>query len=181
MSGQLDRSQAAGRPADHVDHDADHGLRFWVTAAVGWLVIAIGVRGVVLHHVDTRPRSLAFFVVGGALAHDLLFAPLVVAAGVLVARLLPRRGRGIVQAALIVAGVVALFAYPLVRGFAHATHNPTSLPHDYAANLAMVVAAVWSVAAIGGLLGWRRASRRNRHPSPSAEPGPSERGASVPQ
>jgi hypothetical protein len=46
-----------------------------------------------------------------------------------------------------VAGTTALFAYPLVRGYGRALHNPTSLPRDYAAGLGIVLAVV----AAGGL------------------------------
>lgn len=123
-------------------------LRFWISAAVGWGVIAFGVRGVFQHSIDTRPADLARFVVGGALLHDLLVAPLVILAGVAVARAVPRRARAAVQAALAVSGIVALFSYPLVRGYGLAANNPTSLPHDYGRNLLIVLGVVWAAAGI---------------------------------
>ena len=36
----------------------------------------------------------------------------------------------------------ALFAWPEVRDYARINHNPSSLPHNYAANLGGVVAVV---------------------------------------
>jgi hypothetical protein len=150
------RDRAGGEPSDE---PGGYGPRFWVTAALGWVVIAIGVRGALLHHVDTRPRDLVTFVVGGALLHDLVFAPLVLGVGILLGRLVRGRWRAPVQVALIVGGVLALFAYPLVRGFGRATHNPTSLPRDYGANLVVVVAVVWLATAAGALLLRSRASR----------------------
>lgn len=166
------------------DGDADvdaYGVRFWVTAAAGWLVIAFGIRGALLHHVDTRPRDLVTFVVGGALLHDLVFAPLVVGAGVLVGRLVPGRGRAPVQVALIVGGIVALFAYPLVRGFGRATGNPTSLPHDYATNLAVVVGIVWLAVGSGALLHRSLNLRSSRRSAGEAgATGPSRSGACPP-
>ena len=133
--------------------DAPHevtkgGPRFWISAAAGWAVIAFGVRGIFEKTIDTRPSQLARFVVGGALIHDLLVAPLVIAVAVAITKVVPGRSRAALQATLIVSAVVALFAYPLVRGYGHATHNPTSLPHDYAANLAAVLGIVWAVAAV---------------------------------
>jgi hypothetical protein len=128
------------------------GPRFWLTAAVGWGVIAYGLRGLFQHHVDTRPANLAKFVVGGALAHDLLFAPLVLIAGVAVAAVFRRRRRAWVQAALVISGCVALFSYPLVRDYARVLHNPSSLPHDYAANVAITVGAVCAGALVGAFV-----------------------------
>lgn len=124
------------------------GPLFWTSAAAGWAVIAWGLRGIVRHSVDTRPASLARFVVGGALLHDVVVAPLLVLAGVAVARAVPGRARAVVQGALVISGILALFSWPLVRAYGLATRNPTSLPHDYTANLLVVLASVWAVAAV---------------------------------
>ena len=128
---------AAPRPA---------GPRFWISAAVGWAVIGWGIAGIFRHSVDTRPANLATFVVGGALLHDLVVAPLVILAGVLIARAVPARARGPVQAALAVSGMVALFSWPLVRAYGLAANNPTSLPHNYALGLLVVLGVVWATA-----------------------------------
>ncbi len=122
---------------------------------MGWGVIAFGVRGIFQHSLDTRPADLARFVVGGALLHDLVVAPLVIVAGGAVARAVPRRARAAVQAALVISGVVALFAYPLVRGYGLAANNPSSLPHDYGRNLLIVLGVVWAAAAMAVMAGWR--------------------------
>ena len=123
------------------------GVGFWLSAAAGWVVIGIGLRGIFEHSLDTRPANLAKFVVGGALLHDLLIAPLILLAAVALARKVPDRARAIVTAALVVTGVVALFSYPLVRAYGLAANNPTSLPHNYAVNLMVVLGIVWAVAA----------------------------------
>lgn len=137
---------AAPRPA---------GTRFWISAGVGWAVIGWGVYGIFSNSLDTRPANLAKFVVGGALLHDLLIAPVVILAGVLVARAVPARARVPVQAALVVSGIVALFAWPLVRAYGLAANNPTSLPHNYGLNLLIVLGVVWAVAAAAILLKFR--------------------------
>ncbi len=129
---------AAPRPA---------GPRFWITAALGWAVIGWGVVGIVSNSLDTRPANLAKFVVGGALLHDLIVAPVAILAGVMVVRAVPRRVRGPVQAALVVSAIVALFSWPLVRAYGLAANNPTSLPHNYGRNLLVVLGLVWAVAA----------------------------------
>ncbi len=145
-------SRAVSRSGDGVHEQHRAGPLFWVSAAAGWAVIGFGLRGIFEHSIDTRPANLARFVVGGALLHDLVVAPLVILLGVVVARTVPRRGRAVVQAALAVSGIVALFSYPLVRAYGLAANNPTSLPHDYARNLALVLGVVWAVAAAALLL-----------------------------
>ena len=144
--------EVGGDPGTH----RHAGRAFWVSAAAGWVIIAYGLRGMIHHRLDTRPANLAKFAVGGALIHDLVFVPLVLLAGVLISRLPRARLRGIVQTALIVSGSLVLFAYPLVRGFAHALHNPSSLPHNYTENLVIVLAIVWAVAAVAVIVRLRR-------------------------
>jgi hypothetical protein len=144
------------------DMSERHGPLFWISAAAGWLVIGYGVRGLLHHHVDTRPANLARFFVGGALLHDLVLAPAVTLLGVAIARAVPRVIRAVVQGALIVSGVLVLFSWPVVRGYAHALHNPSSLPHDYTANLAIVLGAVWVVAGVLAARAWRQSVLRAR-------------------
>jgi hypothetical protein len=135
------------------------GAGFWVCAAVGWALIGVGVRGIFTHRLDTRPANLARFVVGGALLHDLVVAPLVIIVGVLLARVFRGRGRAGVQAVAFSTVIIALFAYPLVRSYGRAAHNPSSLPHNYAVNLLVVLGIVWVIMSVVGIVRWRRASR----------------------
>lgn len=149
------------QPAEATPARERRGPLFWAAAAVGWAVIlGVGLRGILGHRIDTRPAQLARFVVGGALIHDLLVAPIAILAGVALARLVPGRARAPVQAALLVTAAVTLFAYPLVRGFGHATHNPTSEPHNYAANLAVVLGVVWVSTAVAIVLRSRQTRLR---------------------
>jgi len=134
-----------GHQAGPVHH---RGRAFWITAAAGWGLIAWGVRGALHHHIDTRPGQLLRFFATGLGAHDLLFAPVVLAAGIVVSRAVPARWRATVQGALLVAGTVAVYAFPLVRGYGRVLHNPTSLPRDYAAGLGIVLAAVAAAAVV---------------------------------
>lgn len=136
------------------------GVGFWISAGVGWALIGWGVRGALHHRIDTRPAELGRFFFGGLLAHDLVFAPVVLAAGVAVSRLTPGRYRAGVQAALVLAGLILLFAYPEIRDFARVLHNPTSLPHNYTQN-ALVVAAV-TVASVAVLAAIRARVARRR-------------------
>jgi hypothetical protein len=160
------------------DRSSPHrrGPLFWISAAAGWALIFWGLRGIFHHHVDTRPSELARFFVAGALLHDLVFAPLVLVGGVAVARLAPSRWRAYVQAGLIISGGLALFAYPEVRDYARVRHNPTSLPFNYSANLAVAIGIVW--AAIGVLAVAR--ARLTSEGRPRARPNHRRRGSRGP-
>jgi hypothetical protein len=142
------------------------GARFWLTAAAGWVVMAYGVRGIFHHHLDTKPTNLATFAVGGALIHDLLFVPVVLLIGLAVNRAAPARVRSVVQGALIVSGSLVAFSYPLVRGYARVLHNPSSLPHNYTLNLAIVLGVVWAMAAVAMTVRLRHPKHRS-----SVDPG----------
>lgn len=153
---------SGGAPLEPGRDDGRAGPLFWLSAAVGWAVIlGVGLRGIFAHRIDTRPANLAHFVVAGALLHDLVVAPVVIVLGVLLVRAVPGRDRAVVQAALAISAIVALFSYPLVRAYGLATHNPTSEPHNYARNLLIVLAAVWLVAAAAAV-GRRRAAKERR-------------------
>jgi hypothetical protein len=141
------------------DDPGPAGPLFWLSAAVGWAVIAAGLRGIVTNSLDTRPANLARFVVGGALLHDLIVAPVVILLGVVLARTVPPAARAAVQAALAITGIVALFSYPLVRAYGLAAHNPTSLPHNYGRNLLLVLGLVWAVAAAAAIRRLRATGR----------------------
>lgn len=121
---------------------APRGPLFWSSAAVGWALIVWGVRGALHHDLHTRPGQLARFLLGGALAHDLLLAPAVLGVGVVLARTVRNRWRAPIQVALFIGGTLLLYSYPLVRGYGRVLRNPTSLPHDYATNLVVVLLAV---------------------------------------
>lgn len=150
------------RPAAHVRApQARRPVAFWAGAALGWLVIAYAVRGALVHRIDTRPAELARFVVGGALVHDLLIVPVALAAGALINRAVRGRWRAPVQAGAIIIATLSLFAYPELRGFGRRLGNPTSLPHRYGPNLAVVAGLVIVALAIG--TGWR-VMRRPRTP-----------------
>jgi hypothetical protein len=136
---------------------ARRGPLFWGSAAAGWALILWGVRGALHHDLHTRPGELVRFLLGGALAHDLVLAPAVLLIGTLIARMVRGRWRAPLQAILFIWGALALFALPLVRGYGRMHRNPTSLPHDYGANLAVVLAVVAVGTALAALVS---ASRR---------------------
>jgi hypothetical protein len=109
----------------------------------------------------THPAELARWVVGSAVATDLLVVPAVIAIGAAARRLTPRPWWPTVRTALMVTGSLALVAWPFVRGYGDDPANASLLPRNYAAGLAMAVAVVWALAA--ARLAWRWAgARRSR-------------------
>lgn len=119
---------------------------YWVGLVVGWLVIAVGLRGLVTNAdspMATNPPGWALLLVQSNLAHDFVLLPIVFLVGRIVARCTPRAIRTPVQVGLICSGAVLLFAYPFVRGFGVKASNPTILPQDEARGLLVVLTVVW--------------------------------------
>jgi hypothetical protein len=82
------------------------------------------------------------WLVGAALAHDVVIAPIVcVFDAVAVARVAPPYRRA-VQGGLFAAAVVTAFAYPFVRGYGRRADIPSALPLDYARGLVIVLAVI---------------------------------------
>jgi len=108
--------------------------------------------------------SLAAWLLGGPVLHDLLVAPAVGATGLLLARLLcASRARAAVAAGLAVTGTLLLIAVPLTWRPAAAPPNPGLQDRDYVVGLGVFLAAVWlAVAAVAVR------PRRRGHGSPSA-------------
>lgn len=136
------------------------GRLFWPALALGWVVMTIGAWGLVSDADKTQPAESVRFVVGAAVVHDLLLAPVVVLAGWGLARIVPARARGPVQAALVVSAVVALFSVPFVRGYGRVATNPSILPRNYGAGLALILGAIWATTAVVVAIRWKVARSR---------------------
>jgi len=133
------------------------GVLAWVGLAVGWAVVGFAVWGMLGDADLTNPRRLVWWVVGLAVAHDLVVAPVVLAAGIVLAKAPAWWGRP-VGAAAAISAVVVLFSYPLLRRFGQRAANPTVLPYDYRWNVLIVCALVWLVTA--GMVVVRMVGRR---------------------
>lgn len=171
------------RPArpDPPDTTSRRGLL--VGLALGLPVLAFGVRGVLVDGSRTHPAELARWLVGAALVNDLVLLPLALAAGGAARRVVPARLWPAVRTGLLTTGVLALVAWPFVRGYGQDPANPSLLPRDYSAGLVAAVGVVWL-----GVAAWAvavtlqgRARRSTRSPRPAA-PGapPPARGPSGP-
>jgi hypothetical protein len=124
----------------------------YALGALGLLLIAIGGR-LVAGLPD--PLDVAVWLGGALVLHDGIIAPLVLAAGLLVAAV---PARGLVRGALITGGALVLVTLPaLLRPGAPV--NPSALPLPYGRNLLVVLAAVAAVTAVVALV---RRGRRSR-------------------
>ncbi|MGE0794198.1 MAG: hypothetical protein AB7H43_03080 [Acidimicrobiia bacterium] len=121
--------------------------------AVGAALAVVGVRSLLAEPGDTKPAATALWVVGLAVAHDLVLAPLVMGVGVAVKRFAPAWLRPWLGAGLIVSGAVGLVAWPLVRGYGRSAGNPSILPRDYTTGTVVVLVAVWGAIGLGLLAG----------------------------
>lgn len=114
---------------------------------VGAACTAVGVAAAVE---TSKPTVLVRWVVGLTLAHDLVLVPAVLLVGLVVRR------RPWLAGGLLVSGVVALVAFPLVRGYGRRPGDPSALPRDYTRGLLVTLAAVWLLTAAGAVLARRR-------------------------
>lgn len=131
---------------------------FWGAFAVGSVVMAVGIRGLLVNSgsiMDTNPSRWIVLFVAVIGVHDLVLVPVVMAVGWAVRRLVPPPLRAVVQAGLICSAVVVAFAYPFVRRFGAMALNETILPRDYARGLLILLALVWAVTASVAAALWR--------------------------
>lgn len=128
--------------------DARCGPLFWTGVVMGTALMAVGVVELFGSPDLSPPADVARWVVVFALVHDLVVAPLAIAVGVVTGRLLPSRARPVVQVALLVSAVVALFSVPFVAGWGRPADNLSILPRNYGRGLVVVLSLVWAVAAV---------------------------------
>ncbi|MEV0151376.1 MULTISPECIES: NAD(P)/FAD-dependent oxidoreductase [unclassified Nonomuraea] len=111
------------------------GLVRWAGYALGCALVVLGLTGIVL---DSNPSGWALWFGGVLLAHDLVLAPAVLLAGIVLAG----RADRWLRAALIVAGLVTLATLPTVLALGRRADNPSILPQDYGRNLLLVLGTV---------------------------------------
>jgi hypothetical protein len=121
---------------------------FWICATLGWLVIGYGIWGLIDNANRTNPGQWILWFAGSLIAHDLVVAPLTFAVGAFLVSRIPRGLRGPLQAGLIASAIIVLTAWPLVRGYGLRADNPSALPNNYLAGLAIVLVAVWLAVAV---------------------------------
>lgn len=123
-----------------------------IVRAIRVLLVAAGIAAIgfgLWHWRDIDPEKLTSTLVwmaGVVVAHDLVLAPLVVALGVVAARLVPQRWRTPLAVGFVLWGTLTLIALPVLSGMGERPDNPTLLDRPYAtawwAGTALVVLCV---------------------------------------
>ena len=131
----------------------------WIGLAIGGPVIAFGIAGAINDSSRTHPAELARWIVGGAIVHDLAFAPLVLGGSSILARVSRRRPWSSIRWALATTVVLVVFAWPLLSGYGRNPTVPSLLPRNYASGLVAYLLAVWLAAVAIALV-----PRRHRRP-----------------
>ncbi|WP_299057185.1 hypothetical protein [uncultured Nocardioides sp.] len=130
-----------------------------VLAVVGTAVAAYGGFLLVHDRLDDLPSALVWLV-GGALVHDLLLAPLALLVLALLGRLLPASWRAPAGVAFVVLATVTVLAVPFLGRFGALPDNPTLLDRDYTTGYLVLVGVVLGLVLAGALV--RSARRRSR-------------------
>jgi hypothetical protein len=131
---------------------------FWASAVVGWTIIVAAIIGAVGNARHTKPLEWGAWIIGGAVLHDAVMAPIVFVFGGILRRGAPRRLRATITAGLTVTALVALATFPIFSGLGVRSDNPSHLPRDYWTGLGIVIGILW--VGVGAVLvrTWRRRS-----------------------
>jgi hypothetical protein len=145
-----------------------------ILIGLGVLLVLVG--GLVLLNDIPQHQypAIAAWLVIALVVHDVLIAGLVFAVAFAgrraAARGIPAAPIVIVQCALAVGAVVALIVVPEIVKDAAGTANPSILPLNYAANLAIFLAAL-TVVTVAAVVLHARLARRGREGGVSGTPG----------
>lgn len=137
--------------------DTKYGKLFWILLPLGGALMLFGMYGIFHQASETDPPVLLSYLLGLTLIHDGLIVPAVCGLGLLLAKRTAGHLRAFLQVALVLTGVIALFSVPFVAGFGRLRDNPSLLPSNYAAGLAISLAAVWIATIAVMALSWKRA------------------------
>lgn len=120
--------------------------------ALGVGMLGYGIVRIFTDAKDTKPVSLAKWLIGALLVHDLLIAPVVIGLGWLLARYVPPRARRYLQAGLIAGGLVSSLGVLLIwRQDKYGAASLALLQQDYRRNL-LILLAIVAGGSLGGYL-----------------------------
>jgi hypothetical protein len=149
-------------------------IRRWQVALV---IVGIGflVLGGLVMLTDVPPRrylGVVIWLAGAIVVHDLVIAPLVIAVGLL----MRRAGRrlsfavvAIIQVGVVVSAIVSLIVVPEAVKRTIGVANPTVLPLDYWANLAIFLGVVAVMVTIASIVYSRVVVRRQKLRPPTSQ------------
>lgn len=131
----------------------------WALAALGTLVGGYGAFLLLTRRSAGDVLDAGLWLAGGVVAHDLVWAPLVLLAGLLATRVVPASARAPVVAGLVVLGTVTVVALPVLGRFGARADNPTLLDRPYVSGWLLLV-GITAVAVTVAILVRARVSRR---------------------
>ncbi len=138
------------------ENTSRYGPLFWTCLLAGWAVIAFGLWTVVSRPGATHPLRFGALFMTVLIVHDGVIAPITLGIGALLASRLPATARSVTQGAAVASAIVVAYSLPLFLGLGNRP-DPSVLPRNYGAGLAIVIAVVWLVASVALL---RRIGRR---------------------
>ena len=103
-------------------------------------------------------RSTGLWLIGGAILHDAVVAPIVVALGVVAARTLPGRLRAPAAIAFLVWATLTVVFFPVLSGEGGKPGNDTILGRPYVLSWIVMTLVLIVVAVVAGLRRRRRVS-----------------------
>jgi len=151
-------------PASGGDDISVRGL--WTGLAIGGPLMVFALWGLFAESAATDPPAFARWFVGGVVVHDLVLAPLVCAAGILLGRVVAPPWLAPVRTGLFASAVVLAVGWAPLWGTGRdrVPDNPSVQPLDYGPAVATVLALVWlGVAAWAGVVAVRH--RGGEHPA----------------
>ena len=136
------------------------GATFWITAAIGWVVIIAGVRAG-LHDRELKPAVLGRWLIGTLVLHDGIWLPFLATIGAAASLVIRKRVPAFVVWAVMTSAVLSLVGWPFVRGYGRRADVPSALQRNYAHGLLAYIGATWALA-IGAAIVSRHRIARSR-------------------
>ncbi len=130
----------------------------WAFYAVGAAMMGWGLYGL-LTTASTKPLNWASYFVGGVVAHDLVFLPLLALVVVLALHRVPAPYRSYVQAGVLISGLLTLVTLPMMISPGR-PDDPSTLPLPYARNLLVALVVVWAAVLVTAVVDRRRSRGR---------------------
>ncbi len=133
--------------------DDTPGRGFWIGIAVGAPVMVYGAAELIGQAGWPRARDVAVWLGGGLLVHDVLLAPLVIAAVWAVGTVFPADLRAPIRAGILGSALVIAIGWPALRGSGNRPDNRTVHPLDYSTAVLTALALVWLLVALWMAIG----------------------------
>ena len=110
--------------------------------AAGAALMAYASIGLLVGH-SAQPIGIAVFLLAVLVGHDLVWMPVALAAGLLIAR-----GGMVARVAAVIAASIGAVALPLVLGHGQPADNPSVLPLHYGRNLLLILLVIMAAAVV---------------------------------